>query len=552
MSFGLCLPASHFHPYNNVLLNRNIILFTLYSRFVIFFGLLGTAFSVLIRLELSGPGVQYIADNQLYNSIITAYAILMIIFCNKYITGLVIKLGGQISKILYKGSVELLSIFTTFYVNNFYLEINNNVVKSSMFFLDVDTLQAVGTICGKMVPVLDTYIKTPMVEILNNTSLNTISSVLTNNVPIDSIDRISSKLAITDVQHISMMEYLANNYKHINNMEYIALSMLSDKSQLLHHFNDYNYLPNIINSSISNTKISIVNSSLYHDWNIHISSVYTVWSNLYKYSFYFIPLLVPLFNTLNRLIFNMLEQFLNSLNYFLRFLIKIINSSLLFIIYLIELLLYIFSNIANNGVRITLFNFFRWLIDRFIFYIGYLRICLYCNKWLSFYQYNIYVFRVNYVSSHLNEVIELHRNMSLLVWALSDRVSNDIFIVGHAEILLNNVHGNHILTLQISTRIRWMYTRQSMDRRCRIIAALYAESGLTPDQRVLLANMIYLERWMLLVNPNYISEFFPLNTQIFELQRDRGRIRGNANNNINEFMFVDVYDDGYVLYRYMG
>jgi hypothetical protein len=57
---------------------------------------------------------------------------------------------------------------------------------------------------------------------------------------------------------------------------------------------------------------------------------------------------------------------------------------------------------------------------------------------------------------------------------------------------------------------------------------------------------------MLLVNPNYISEFFPLNTQIFELQRDRGRIRGNANNNINEFMFVDVYDDGYVLYRYMG
>jgi hypothetical protein len=39
-----------------------------------------TAFSVLIRLELSGPGVQYIADNQLYNSIITAHAIIMIFF----------------------------------------------------------------------------------------------------------------------------------------------------------------------------------------------------------------------------------------------------------------------------------------------------------------------------------------------------------------------------------------------------------------------------------------------------------------------------------------
>jgi hypothetical protein len=52
----------------------------LYLIFALFSGLLGTAFSVLIRLELSGPGVQYIADNQLYNAIITAHAILMIFF----------------------------------------------------------------------------------------------------------------------------------------------------------------------------------------------------------------------------------------------------------------------------------------------------------------------------------------------------------------------------------------------------------------------------------------------------------------------------------------
>ena len=38
---------------------------TLYLMFALFSGLLGTAFSVLIRMELSGPGVQYIADNQL-------------------------------------------------------------------------------------------------------------------------------------------------------------------------------------------------------------------------------------------------------------------------------------------------------------------------------------------------------------------------------------------------------------------------------------------------------------------------------------------------------
>jgi len=55
----------------------------LYLIYALFSGLIGTAFSVLIRLELSGPGVQYIADNQLYNSIITAHAIIMIFFMVK-------------------------------------------------------------------------------------------------------------------------------------------------------------------------------------------------------------------------------------------------------------------------------------------------------------------------------------------------------------------------------------------------------------------------------------------------------------------------------------
>jgi hypothetical protein len=61
---------------------------TLYLIFALFSGLIGTAFSVLIRLELSGPGVQYIADNQLYNSIITAHAIVMIFFMVKKYFGL--------------------------------------------------------------------------------------------------------------------------------------------------------------------------------------------------------------------------------------------------------------------------------------------------------------------------------------------------------------------------------------------------------------------------------------------------------------------------------
>ena len=53
---------------------------TLYLIFAIFCALLGTVSSVLIRLELSGPGTQFIGDSQLYNTFITAHAILMIFF----------------------------------------------------------------------------------------------------------------------------------------------------------------------------------------------------------------------------------------------------------------------------------------------------------------------------------------------------------------------------------------------------------------------------------------------------------------------------------------
>ena len=56
---------------------------SLYLIFALLSGLIGTAFSILIRLELSRPGVQFIADNQLYNSIITAHAIVMIFFMVK-------------------------------------------------------------------------------------------------------------------------------------------------------------------------------------------------------------------------------------------------------------------------------------------------------------------------------------------------------------------------------------------------------------------------------------------------------------------------------------
>jgi len=54
---------------------------TLYLIYALFAAMLGTSFSVLIRLELTAPGVQFLGgDHQLYNVIITAHAFLMIFF----------------------------------------------------------------------------------------------------------------------------------------------------------------------------------------------------------------------------------------------------------------------------------------------------------------------------------------------------------------------------------------------------------------------------------------------------------------------------------------
>jgi heme/copper-type cytochrome/quinol oxidase subunit 1 len=57
---------------------------TLYLIFAVFSGLVGTAYSVIIRIELAAPGVQLLrGNNQLYNSIITAHALIMIFFMVK-------------------------------------------------------------------------------------------------------------------------------------------------------------------------------------------------------------------------------------------------------------------------------------------------------------------------------------------------------------------------------------------------------------------------------------------------------------------------------------
>ena len=52
---------------------------TMYLAYSLFTGLIGLAFSVLLRIELSAPGNQYLAGNHhLYNVVVTTHGIVMI------------------------------------------------------------------------------------------------------------------------------------------------------------------------------------------------------------------------------------------------------------------------------------------------------------------------------------------------------------------------------------------------------------------------------------------------------------------------------------------
>ena len=402
------------HPTHEIMLDTEFAVPTLFKLlplvFTIFFSVLA-----IILSEFLGKVLLHFKFTRLGYNIFGFFnqRFLIELFYNKYITGLVLNLGGQTTKVIDKGSVELLGpyglekglinlsrniasldtgvitsyalyilIGIIFYilipylaifdnsllllillslfsvVNNYTTNINSNILDSKLLVLRSDynllsvlpdVLDGINIISSKVLPMI-------------NTSTNILPDIL------DSIKNITEEVLPTvgidkNGVHNAQMQYLAENYSHILKMKSIALNILYDKANGSDFVSINPYLIKDIGSILNTTCLptlgSISGSPLNHGGIfIHYNSLY-----LYKYMFYFVPIVLPFISSIMGLMFNIFDYSKDCLFYLFSFLLNIINNCLLYLIYMLEFIFYIISLLLHLGFRFyTIFIFILKLL----------------------------------------------------------------------------------------------------------------------------------------------------------------------------------------------
>lgn len=177
----------------------------------------------------------------------------------------------------------------------------------------------------KAFTILLPQVSNPVLEVLQNTSAN-----IATEVP--SLDSLRFK-------------FLANNYTHIINMKNIALDLLFNYNNT--STNVYSYKIISFNNNYTGSLDICYNSFL--GYSRGICFAYKPFLFFSKLNFILLPLLVPILYSFVAFIFHIISNRIDSI---LNNIMSIISNSILYLIYLLEILYYFYSQLRSLGLKI--------------------------------------------------------------------------------------------------------------------------------------------------------------------------------------------------------